>query len=214
MVPSRRRRRRQEINMVDDFNVLVIGIGGQGILTVAEILARAGMLQGFKVLMAEIHGMAQRGGRVPCSVRFGDSIHSAQIPEGAANLVISLEFAEALTALPFSSERTAFVINKQILTPPMITIGQGSYPKTEDVISSIKKVSNKVFEIDALGIARRAGLQSTVNIVMLGAGVAAGNVPVEKHSVIEAMKAVLSERSLQANTRAYELGYSEITKGN
>ena len=200
--------------MIESYNTLVVGIGGQGILTVAEILARAGMLQGFKVLMAEIHGMAQRGGRVPCSVRFGDSIHSAQIPEGAANLVISLEFAEVLTALPFSSGSTAFVINRQILTPPMITIGQGRYPKTDEVISSVKKVSQRVFEIDALEIARRVGLQSAVNSVMLGAGVAAGRVPVEKHSIIEAMKTVLSERSLEVNVRAYEMGYSEITKRN
>jgi indolepyruvate ferredoxin oxidoreductase beta subunit len=198
--------------MIEDYNTLIVGVGGQGILTIAEILARAGMFQGFKVLMAEIHGMAQRGGRVPCSVRFGDSIHAAAIPEGAANLVISLEFAEVLTALPFSSEDTAFVINKQIITPPMITFGLGSYPKADEVIHSVRKVSKKVFEVDALEIARRAGLQSTVNSVMLGAGVAAGQVPVQKHSVTQAMEVVLSQRNLEVNVKAYDMGYSEIIK--
>jgi indolepyruvate ferredoxin oxidoreductase beta subunit len=198
--------------VTEDYSTLIIGVGGQGILTIAEILARAGMFEGFKVLMAEIHGMSQRGGRVPCSVRFGDSIYSATIPEGAANLVISLEFAEVLTALPFSSGNTAIVINKQIAAPPMITIGLGKYPKAEEVISLVRMVSQRVFEIDAPDIARRAGLPATVNSVMLGAGVAAGRVPVQKNSVVEAMKVVFPRQNVEVNVKAYEMGYSEVMK--
>jgi indolepyruvate ferredoxin oxidoreductase beta subunit len=197
---------------VADYNTLITGIGGQGVLTTAQILARAGMFQGFKVLMAEIHGMAQRGGRVPCSVRFGDSIYSPTIPEGAANLVIALEFAEALTAIPFASSKTAFVLNKQISLPPMVTIGLGEYPSADEVIGAVKKTSSRILVIDAPEMARKVGPPMTANSVMLGAGVAAGQVPVEKHSITEAMKVVLSERNLEVNVKAYEMGYSEVLK--
>ncbi|WXG43273.1 MAG: indolepyruvate oxidoreductase subunit beta [Promethearchaeati archaeon SRVP18_Atabeyarchaeia-1] len=194
------------------YNVLVCGIGGQGILTTAQILAKAGMYEGFKVLMAEIHGMAQRGGRVPCSVRFGDSISSPTIPEGGANLVISLEFAEALTALPFASSKTVLVLNKQISIPPMIVIGLGRYPTADEVLGMVKKTSTMVLVIDAPRIATELGSQVAANSVMLGAGVAAGKVPVKRESVVEAMKGVFSGRNLEVNMKAYEMGRAEALK--
>jgi indolepyruvate ferredoxin oxidoreductase beta subunit len=194
------------------YNTLIVGYGGQGILTTAEILARAGMFQGLKVLMAEVHGMAQRGGRVPCSVRFGDSVFSPTIPEGAANLVIALEFAEALTALPFASTGTVFVLNKQPSPPPMITLGLGKYPTSEEVISVLRKTSSTVLVIDVPEIARRVGSTIAANSAMLGAGVAVGKVPVEKKAIVEAMKAVFSGRNVDVNIKAYEIGHKEAQK--
>ncbi len=191
------------------YDTVIVGIGGQGILTIAQILARAGMFQGYNVLMSEIHGMAQRGGRVPCSVRFGDSINSPTIPEGGANLVISLENAEVLTSIPYASRETVFVLNKEMSLPPMITIGLGRYPTTDEVIHSVEQISGKILVIDALEIARKAGLSITVSSVMLGAGVAAGKVPVDDKSVKEAMKVVLPQRYLEVNMKAYKMGLDE-----
>ncbi|WXG45896.1 MAG: indolepyruvate oxidoreductase subunit beta [Candidatus Atabeyarchaeum deiterrae] len=197
---------------MEQYNTLIVGIGGQGVLTTAEVLARAGIVQGYKVLMAEIHGMAQRGGRVPCSVRFGDSISSATIPEGAADLVISLEFAEALTSVPFASRKTVFVLSKQVNLPPMITIGLGRYPTADEVIRAIKQTSCKIYVIDAPDMAKKAGSLLTTNSVMLGAGIAAGEVPIKDESIKEAMKSTLPQRSLETNIRAYEMGRTEVFK--
>jgi indolepyruvate ferredoxin oxidoreductase beta subunit len=195
-----------------NYSTLVVGIGGQGILTAAQILARAGMIQGYNVLTAEIHGMAQRGGRVPCSVRFGGSISSPTIPEGGANLVIALEFAEVLTSIPYGSTETVFVINKEMSLPPLTTIGLGRYPAADEVIHAVEQTSTKILVIDAPAIARKAGSSLTTNSVMLGAGVAAGRVPVDDKSMQEAMRATLPQRYLGVNIKAYELGRTEALK--
>lgn len=195
-----------------NYSTLLVGVGGQGVLTAAQVLARAGMIQGYNVLTAEIHGMAQRGGRVPCSVRFGDSISSPTIPEGGANLVISLEFAEVLTSIPYGSIETVFVINKEMSLPPLTTIGLGRYPTANEVIHAVEQTSNKILVIDAAAIARKAGSSLTASSVMLGAGVAAGRVPVDDKSMQEAMRAILPQGYLDVNIKAYELGHMEALK--
>nr|MDO8133388.1 indolepyruvate oxidoreductase subunit beta [Candidatus Njordarchaeum guaymaensis] len=195
-----------------DYNTLITGIGGQGVLTTAQILARAGMFEGHKVLMAEIHGMSQRGGRVPCSVRFGDSINSSTIPEGGADLVISLEFAETLTSLSFASNKTVFVLNTQVTLPPMVTIGLTRYPTSDEVLRTIRQISTKLFLIDARAIAEKAGSPMTLNNVMLGAGVGAGRVPVSDKSITEAMKMLLPQRYFEVNFRAYQMGRNETLR--
>jgi indolepyruvate ferredoxin oxidoreductase beta subunit len=206
--PSKRGKRRAQSNMVN-YNTLIVGVGGQGVLTIAQILARAGVFQGYKVLMAEIHGMAQRGGRVPCSVRFGDSINSPTIPEGGANLVISLEYAEVLTSVPYASRETVFVLNKEMSLPPLTTIGLGRYPETDEVIHAVERTSSKILVIDAPEIAKKAGSSITVSSVMLGAGVAAGKVPVADKSVKQAMGVILPQRYLEVNMKAYQMGRNE-----
>lgn len=194
------------------YSTLLVGFGGQGILTAAQILARAGMIQGHKVLMAEIHGMAQRGGRVPCSVRFGDSINSPTIPEGGADLVIALEFAEVLTSIPYGSVETVFVINKEMSMPPGITIGFGRYPSKEEVMSAVRQTSTKIVLIDAPAIAKNVGSSLTASSAMLGAGVVAGNVPVDDKSMKEAMGIILPKGYVDMNIRAYEIGRVEALK--
>jgi indolepyruvate ferredoxin oxidoreductase beta subunit len=191
------------------YSTLVVGVGGQGVLTIAQILARAGVFQGYKVLMAEIHGMAQRGGRVPCSVRFGELINSPTIPEGGANLVISLEYAEVLTSVPYASRETVFVLNREMSLPPLTTIGLGRYPTTDEVIHAVERISSKILVIDASEIARKVGSPITVGSVMLGAGVAAGKVPVDDKSVKEAMRVILPTRYLEVNMKAYQMGREE-----
>jgi len=195
-----------------NYSTLLVGYGGQGILTAAQILAKAGMMQGYKVLMAEIHGMAQRGGRVPCSVRFGDSISSPTIPDGGANLVIALEFAEVLTSIPYASADTVFVVSKEMSLPPIISLGLGRYPSTEEVLYAIRQTSTRVVLVDASGIAREAGSSLTASSAMLGAGVVAGKVPVDDKWMKEAMKVLLPKRYVEVNVKAYELGRLDVLK--
>jgi indolepyruvate ferredoxin oxidoreductase beta subunit len=197
---------------MNDYSTLIVGVGGQGVITTAQILARAGMLEGHRVLMGEIHGMSQRGGRVPCSVRFGDSVNSSTIPEGGANLVISLEFAETLASLPFASNKTVFALNKQVAVPPMVTIGATRYPTGDQVLHAVKQISTRLFLIDARTIAEKAGSSVIVNSVMLGAGVCAGEVPVDDGSIAEAMTMFLPQRYVEINLGAYRMGRDEALK--
>jgi indolepyruvate ferredoxin oxidoreductase beta subunit len=195
-----------------NYDTLIVGVGGQGVLTTAQILAKAGMIEGHNVLMSEIHGMSQRGGRVPCTVRFGDSINSPTIPEGSADLVISLEFAETLTSLPFASKKTVFVLNSELALPPMVTIGLTKYPKSDEVLRAIKQISTRLYQIEARAIAERAGSLMVINNVMLGAGVGAGGVPVGDKSIMEAMKILLPSRYIETNFKAYQMGRNEALK--
>jgi indolepyruvate ferredoxin oxidoreductase, beta subunit len=144
-------------------NIIVAGVGGQGILTIAAIIDLAAMNSGLKVKQAEVHGMSQRGGAVESHLRISDrEIYSDLIPLGSADLILSVEPMEALRYLPFLSNEGIIVTS----TEPFENIA--NYPNLDDIKNTIKKSARSVF-IDAGTAARDVGNLKTYNIVMLGA---------------------------------------------
>ncbi len=183
----------------------MVGVGGQGILTCSNILARASMNAGLNVITSEVHGMAQRGGSVEVHVRIGD-VHSPLIPLGSADFMIALEPVEALRKLEFIGENSKVIINIKPIVPVSVTLGIAEYPKVERVIEIIEDFANKVVQIDAIEIAERAGDVRCANVVMLGAF--AKHTKIFKLKEIEqAIKDVLPEKIHDINIRALKLGY-------
>ncbi|MBI9065690.1 MAG: indolepyruvate oxidoreductase subunit beta [Salinivirgaceae bacterium] len=144
-------------------DIILAGVGGQGILSIATAIGVAALKNGLHVKQAETHGMSQRGGAVVSHMRISDkAIFSDLIPEGKADLILSIEPMEALRYLPYLSETGYIVTN----TTPFKNIN--NYPELEAVLNKLGSLK-RVVAIDADGIAEKIGSKLSSNMVMLGA---------------------------------------------
>lgn len=144
-------------------DIILSGVGGQGILSIAAVIGEAALKEGLFMKQAEVHGMSQRGGDVQSNLRLSDkAIASDLIPLGQADLIISLEPMESLRYLPFLKKEGWLVTNAQ----PFVNIP--NYPEMEAIHAELNKLPQKVI-LDVESIAREIGSVRMANIVMLGA---------------------------------------------
>lgn len=148
-------------------DVLLCGVGGQGVMTAADLLAQAAVAHGFDCKKSEIAGMSQRGGVVTSHVRFGPKVLSAVITPGCADLLLAFELAEAQRAMGFLRRGGIALVNALRLTPPVVSLGLYRYP--DDPLAGMRAAGIEVHEVDAGAIARELGDARLVNTVMLGA---------------------------------------------
>lgn len=148
-------------------NILVVGTGGQGVMTAAEILSQAAIAQGLDVKKTEVAGMAQRGGVVSSHVRFGQKVLSPEIMPGEADILVGFEAAEAMRWCHFLRPGGVAMMNTLRLTPPVVSIGM--YPYPADPAAEIRAAGVRVYDFDAGALARELGGLNLVNTVMLGA---------------------------------------------
>ncbi len=144
-------------------NIILAGVGGQGILTIAAVIDLAALQSGLTVRQAEVHGMSQRGGAVQSHLRISDrEIYSDLIAEGTAHLILSVEPLEALRYLPF------LATEGRVVTSTESFINMENYPAMEDILNELHR-TNKPVLVNATELARKAGSPRTSNMVMLGA---------------------------------------------
>lgn len=196
-----------KVRGVNEFNVVLAGVGGQGILLAAEILGAAAVRDGLNVRVSEIHGMAQRGGAVISNVRIGSKVLAATIMEGQADVLLGFEPIETLRNLIFASEKTLVIMNAQGIMPTELTAKMQSYPPFEEVEKKIRRFTEKVVVVDAVKLAEKAGNVLAQNVVLLGVLAASANVPVKKESLIQALGEIVPAKHLDVNVKAFELGY-------
>jgi len=147
-------------------NILIVGVGGQGVILASEILSEVARVNGLDAKKSEVHGMSQRGGVVSSHVRFGEKVYSPLIPEGEADVVLSFELAEALRWIYYLKEDGSLIVNRLKLIPPITTTGKYSYPEgVEEKLSST--IANTMI-IDAISIAKELGNPRLVNTILLG----------------------------------------------
>lgn len=182
-------------------NIILAGVGGQGILTIAAVLDTAALESNLNIKQSEVHGMSQRGGAVQSHVRISDKeIFSDLIPEGKADMIISVEPMELLRYLPYL-KKDGFLITD---SNPFVNIT--NYPELEALYKEIKSHKNSIL-IDAKGIAKELGNSRATNIVLLGA--AASLLPLSDESIRKAIKTLFErkgERIINKNLDAYEKG--------
>ena len=147
-------------------NVLLVGVGGQGILLASEILAKVAFEEGYDVKKSEVHGMAQRGGSVSSEVRFGPKIYSPLIRKGGADFLLALEKLEALRFIDYLKKEGVLILNDLEIPPLMVSLGKEEYPK--DILVHLKKKTSRIVKIAATEIAQTAGNAKTFNLVLLG----------------------------------------------
>ena len=190
-------------------NILIVGVGGQGALTTAAIIARAAMKEGLNVLTAETHGMAQRGGSVEVHVRIG-SVKSPLIPEGGADIVIALEPSEALRYSRFLNSNTVIILNSRKIIPPSVSTGMATYPELHEITRWLKKIAKRIHVVNASEIAEKAGNVLATNVVVVGMLLGLLDVPLTYESVENAVKEVLPERIVEMNLKAMKMGYEAV----
>lgn len=197
---------------MEEYNILVVGVGGQGVLFISEALGNAALNAGLNVRVAEIHGMAQRGGSVICNVRLGDKVYSPTIIEKEAHLIIALEPVEALRNLKYANNETLIAVNTNTIEPPGIYIQNEKYPELDSIITSLKKVSKNILAIDALKIANKAGNPATQNTVMLGLISASKKLPINAQLLKKTIVSLTKKEFQESNKIAFGLGFESYEK--
>ena len=188
-------------------DIILSGVGGQGILSIATIIGAAAVKKGLYLKQAEVHGMSQRGGDVQSHLRIADKpIYSDLIQKGKADLIISVEPMESLRYLPYLSEKGWLITNSK----PFVNIA--NYPPIDDVIAEIKKTPRQI-TIDADEIAKEIGSPLVMNMVMIGA--AAEFMPIEFAELEDAIRIVFEtkgEKIVEMNLAALKIGREYTNK--
>jgi indolepyruvate ferredoxin oxidoreductase beta subunit len=195
-----------------EFNVVIAGIGGQGSITLAYVLAQAAFLKGYDVKTSELHGLAQRYGSVPCHVRFGEKIYSSVIMEGEANLIIGLEPLETVRACYYGSKEngTIFVIDTKRIFPLSVQVCKEPYPSLKRIQKMLRAFGEKVFAVNASeAVKKLTGSFVASNIYLLGFCSAKKLIPIEKEFILEGMRKVLPEKLFDLNKKVFEEGEKE-----
>jgi len=147
-------------------NILIVGVGGQGVILASNILTEAAIMHGFDVKKNEAHGQSQRSGSVPSHIRYGKKVYSPIIIPGEADIILAFEELEALRWANYLRRGGKMIVNKQRIYPPSVTSGIDKYP--EDVISILKKEKMDVMEIDGMELANRIGNPLVISTILLG----------------------------------------------
>lgn len=180
--------------------VLLCGVGGQGTISAADILARAIMGAGMQVKISEIHGMSQRGGSVTTVVRFGDDVKSMVSDLGAADVVVSFEVTEAMRCIPQLAAEGSMIVNIEHIKPLPVLAGRAQMPaKGEEYLQELGALM-----VPAHDIAVSAGNPKTMNVVLLGALSMRLDIPVEIWE--EAIAGRVPPKTVEANLAAFHAG--------
>ena len=147
-------------------NILVVGVGGQGVIMASDLLADVALASGYDAKKSEVHGMSQRGGVVTSHVRFGEQVHSPLISKGQVDILLAFELAEAVRWLEFLAPDGQVIVNGQKMVPPLVSMGLAQYP--DDAENTLKLRSAKAQVVDAAGLAGKLGNPRLVNTILLG----------------------------------------------
>ncbi len=186
-------------------NILLAGVGGQGIILASKILATGLIQAGYDVKMSEVHGMAQRGGSVTTQVRFGEKVYSPIIGKGQADILVSFETMETGKWIEYLKPDGKIVVNDFQIPSAPILMGKADYPK--GVIEALEeKVEVTVFK--AAELAEKLGNVRTMNVIIVGALVKAmGLTDIDWEEVI---RQTVKERFIDINIKAINLGMDQV----
>lgn len=192
-------------NTTDKFDFLLAGVGGQGAITASNILAGAGLMAGFDVKKAEVHGMSQLGGTVNIHVRWGrERVHSPLIGLGGADYLIAFEKAESLRYAEFLQPGGVAVINDQAIMPVAVTLGDHTYPSDAQMRTLYAKLNSDVHLVPGLQIAQEIGNVRVANTVVLGA--LSTLLPTPEASWMTAIETQVPKKYIEANQEAFRRG--------
>ncbi len=191
--------------MAGTTNIVLAGVGGQGIITMASVLADAAIRTGYNGLVAETHGLSQRGGTVIVHVRLGDA-EAPLIMKGSGDLMLALDAIEALRYLPYLRKGAPLIVDKRITPPPLPNL---RVPKLGDVLEALQAAGARVYPVEAVLEAQALGNPRAANMYLLGYGLAVHgyNGMVSLEALEEAIRARV--RNPESNVRVLRKGYDD-----
>ncbi len=195
-----------------ELEVIICGVGGQGVVLMSELLGNAAVRDGIAVKGSEVLGMAQRGGSVFSNLRLGSGIYAPLTPEGKCDVMVAVEPSEALRNIQYLSRSSMVVLNTREVKPFTVFLGSSGYPALEEILEKLKRASERVIALDAARLAQEAGNLQTTNVVMLGALFGTGLMPIKVETAKEVVKARVPVKAIDVNLKAFDLGYEEVQK--
>lgn len=184
--------------------IFFVGVGGQGNILATKLVGEAAMASNIPVSISETHGMAQRGGVVESTAVIG--AQSPIISNGEADVILAFEPLEAMRALHKANENSVVITSLSRIQPFTVAIGQGSYPEQKTILYYIRSKVKKLIAFDALAEARAAGNPKGVNMVMLGALMAAGDIPLSEESLRRAIENKTQKAFVASNLDCFQRG--------
>ncbi|HUV79260.1 MAG TPA: indolepyruvate ferredoxin oxidoreductase subunit beta [Candidatus Bathyarchaeia archaeon] len=188
-------------------DIVVVGVGGQGVILISNIIGKAAMKAGYPARGAETHGMAQRGGSVISHIRLGCEF-GPLVPPGGADILLALEPAEALRYGHYLSRDGVALVNTRQVLPTTVTTGQSIYPPLEEILAPLQKICSSVKTLNATKLAAAAGNLQTMNVVMLGA--LSRYIPLNEELILKALSESIPAKFLEVDKRAFALGKGEV----
>lgn len=182
-------------------NVLMCGVGGQGIIMASDMLSEVMMRYGYDVKKSEIHGMAQRGGSVMSHVRYDKKVSSPLIPFGSCDILLSFEELETARYAHYLRNDAHVIINRYRLSPPSVISGVQNYP---DILPIIQEKTHNIHMIDGSAIAEEIGNPRGVNIVLLGT--LSTFLEPDESQWIECINSMLKEKIRPINIEGFKRG--------
>lgn len=195
-----------------EINIIICGVGGQGVVVVSELLGTAAVRGNVAVKGSEVLGMAQRGGSVFSNLRLGGDVIAPMTPEGKCDVLIAVEPSEALRNIQYLAKNSVVVLNTTTVLPYTVYLGQSGYPTQDEIISKLRKVTDRIITLDASGLAKQAGSLQATNVVMLGALFGTGLMPIKDETAKEAILARFKAKVGEINIKAFDLGYEHVKK--
>ena len=189
------------------YTVQIVGVGGQGVLMASMVLGNAAMEMGFQVAMSEVHGMAQRGGSVLSTLRFGDEVISPLEAVGNADLIMGFEPSETCRNIQLANRDSVILMNMDPVLPSMVAAGFEEYPDVSDLVDSVRAVNGHLVTIDATSLAIKAGKAVAANAVMIGAVAALEGFPIPRDVLKDVLGKLVPEKFKELNLKAFDMGY-------
>ncbi|NLN96959.1 MAG: indolepyruvate oxidoreductase subunit beta [Eubacteriaceae bacterium] len=188
-------------------NILLVGVGGQGTITAAKLLTTGLIENGYDVKMSEIHGMSQRGGSVSTQVRFGEAIQSPVIELGTADVIVAFEKMEAMRYLDYLKEGGLIIVNDHEIWPLSVVINKADYPQ-----HLIEKLENKTrtLKIDAQKMATALGNPKVANVILLGVLVKA--LSLQGLDWDKILKDTVKKQWIDLNSKAFQQGVAAFNE--
>jgi indolepyruvate ferredoxin oxidoreductase beta subunit len=193
-----------------EINIIICGVGGQGVVLVSELLGNAAVRGGVPVKGSEVLGMAQRGGSVFSNLRLGGDVIAPMTPEGKCDVLIAVEPSEALRNINYLAKNSVVVLNTATVMPYTVYLGKSGYPTQEQIIEKLRHVTDRIITLDASGLAKQAGSLQAANVVMLGALFGTGLIPVKDEFAKEAILSRFKGKVGETNIKAFDLGYEHV----
>lgn len=191
------------------YDILIAGVGGQGVVLASRMLALAAMKAGFRVSTAETIGMSQREGSVSSHVRIGDEISGSLIPAGKADLLIGLEPAETVRNLPFLKKGGKIIVNSHTIPPASKPPGSPEY-NPEALLSFLKTRFPDILCLDFTRLAEEAGTYRAANVTMLGAAAGMDILPFSGEIILAVLETEIPEKHRAVNRSAFESAIEKI----
>ena len=196
-----------------NYNIMLCGVGGQGLMVLSNILGAACNMENKYVITGEQHGLSQRSGTINVHFRIGDTTVSPLIPFGKADLIIATEAMEALRYIEYLKDNGYIIMNSLMLHPPLETHTiinaqkkNVDYLTLDRITTTLNEVTEQIIVVDALNIAKRAGTAKSENIVLLGVSCKLPGFPLSVNSLRESIKSIVPPKTVESNLKAFEMG--------